>query len=395
MNTSSSSSFMSISNLRTLITIFENFFKDKYRQYSFPRSLNLKEVIYETMTKIDQNKEYNNLTKTELNKITLSIVKNVVKNKLEVVDRPTMNDGKKGEIELNKQFEALSESRREVMFSPPPTTKSEPTDTALSDSEFLASLKNMELMRDSIDQNGSADQNIADIFKNNLLSNPKDLFSSLIQKEDEPIPEMKEIVQERSDFYIKPEKKPDLLKKYICIDSRERSDFAIDPFHYTIQFEESIRNISSVTLTYVLFNPTINGIDDLYVNLQIDEFNQDKIVSTNAHLKNAFAQLPIQGDRGVYDNALNERITRDFVIPLSALNKLTISFVKFDGTYLETIGEHFIKLEVEYFNSIGGDLDLDPPNLNSFQNTLQEEIFMANDELENMNEEVMNQEEDE
>jgi hypothetical protein len=355
----------------------------------------LKEVIYETMTKIDQNKEYNNLTKTELNKITLSIVKNVVKNKLEVVDRPTMNDGKKGEIELNKQFEALNESRREVMFSPPPTTKSEPTDTALSDSEFLASLKNMELMRDSIDQNGSADQNIADIFKNNLLSNPKDLFSSLIQKEDEPIPEMKEIVQERSDFYIKPEKKPDLLKKYICIDSRERSDLAIDPFHYTIQFEESIRNISSVTLTYVLFNPTINGIDDLYVNLQIDEFNQDKIVSTNAHLKNAFAQLPIQGDRGVYDNALNERITRDFVIPLSALNKLTISFVKFDGTYLETIGEHFIKLEVEYFNSIGGDLDLDPPNLNSFQNTLQEEIFMANDELENMNEEVMNQEEDE
>uniref|UniRef100_A0A6C0CSX6 Uncharacterized protein n=1 Tax=viral metagenome TaxID=1070528 RepID=A0A6C0CSX6_9ZZZZ len=395
MNTTSSSSFMSISNLRTLITIFENFFKDKYRQYSFPRSLNLKEVIYETMTKIDQNKEYNNLTKTELNKITLSIVKNVVKNKLEVVDRPTMNDGKKGEIELNKQFEALSESRREVMFSPPPTTKSEPTDTALSDSEFLESLKNMELMRDSIDQNGSVDQNIADIFKNNLLSNPKDLFSSLIQKEAEPIPEMKEIVQERSDFYIKPEKKPDLLKKYICIDSRERSDFVIDPFHYTIQFEESIRNISSVTLTYVLFNPTINGIDDLYVNLQIDEFNQDKIVSTNAHLKNAFAQLPIQGDRGVYDNALNERITRDFVIPLSALNKLTISFVKFDGTYLETIGEHFIKLEVEYFNSIGGDLDLDPPNLNSFQNTLQEEIFMANDELENMNEEVMNQEEDE
>lgn len=395
MNTSSSSSFMSISNLKTLITIFENFFKDKYRQYSFPRSLNLKEVIYETMTKIDQNKEYDNLSKTELNKITLSIVKNVVKNKLEVVDRPMMNEGKRGELELNKQFEALSESRREVMFSPPSMSKSEPTDTALSDHEFLQSLKNMELMRDSIDQNAAVDQNIAEVFKQNLMSNPKDLFSSLIQKEDEPIPEMKEIVQERSDFYIKPEKKPELIKKYICIDSRERSDLAIDPFHYTIQFEESIRNISSVTLTYVLFNPTINGIDDLYVNLQIDEFNQDKIVSTNAHLKNAFAQLPIQGDRGIYDNALNERITRDFVIPLSALNKLTISFVKFDGTYLETIGEHFIKLEVEYFNSIGGDLDLDPPNLNSFQNTLQEEIFMANDELENMNEEVMNQEEDE
>ena len=395
MNTSSSSSFMTISNLKTLINIFENFVKDKYRQYSFPRSLNLKEVIYETMTKIDQNKEYDNLSKTELNKITLSIVKNVVKNKLEVVDRPMMNEGKRGELELNKQFEALSESRREVMFSPPSMRKSEPTDTALSDHEFVQSLKNMELMRDSIDQNAAVDQNIAEVFKQNLMSNPKDLFSSLIQKEDEPVPEMKEIVQERSDFYIKPEKKPELLKKYICIDSRERSDLTTDPFRYTIQFEDSIRNISSVTLTYVLFNPTITGIVDLYVNLQIDEFNQDRVISTNAHLKNAFAQLPIQGDRGIYDNALNERITREFMIPLSALNKLTISFVKFDGTYLETIGEHFIKLEVEYFNSIGGDLDLDPPHLNSFQNTLQEEIFMANDELENMNEEIMNLEDDE
>lgn len=129
MNTSSSSSFMSISNLKTLITIFENFFKDKYRQYSFPRSVNLKEVVYETMTKIDENKEYDNLSKTELNKITLSIVKNVVKNKLEVVDRPVMNEGKRGELDLNKQFEALSESRREVMFSPPSMSKSEPTDT--------------------------------------------------------------------------------------------------------------------------------------------------------------------------------------------------------------------------------------------------------------------------
>ena len=71
------------------------------------------------------------------------------------------------------------------------------------------------------------------------------------------------------------------------------------------------------------------------------------------------------------------------------MNKLTISFVKFDGAYLETINEHFIKLEVEYFNSIGGDLDLEPPNLKSFQNTLQEEIFMANDELEEVHEELI------
>ena len=112
-------------------------------------------------------------------------------------------------------------------------------------------------------------------------------------------------------------------------------------------------------------------------------------MSTNPHIKNAFAQLPIQGDRGIYDNALNERITREFNVPLSVLNKLTISFVKFDGAYLETINEHFIKLEVEYFNSIGGDLDLEPPNLNSFQNTLQEEIFMANDELEEVHEELI------
>ena len=387
MNTNSSSSFMSISNLKTLISIFESFFKDKYGQHTFPKSLNLKEVIYETMTKIEKNNQYDDLSKTELNKITLSIVKNVVKNKLESVDRPMMNEGKRGEMELNRQFEALSESRRVVVQTPSIRDTTEQIDTALTDTEFMESLKNMELIRES----QFVDENIAETFKKNILANPKDLFQSQVNKDasQEELPDITNIVQERSDFFIKPEKKPEIVKKYICVDSRERSDTSTQPYHYTISFEEAIRNITSVTLTYVLFNPDISTTQDLYVNLQIDEFDQDKVVSTNPHIKNAFAQLPIQGDRGIYDNALNERITREFNVPLSVLNKLTISFVKFDGAYLETINEHFIKLEVEYFNSIGGDLDLEPPNLNSFQNTLQEEIFMANDELEEVHEELI------
>ena len=383
MNSYASSAFISVSNLKSLIVIFEKFFKEKYGQYSFPRSLDIKTVIYETMIKINQNKTYKDLSKTELNKITLSIVKNVVKNRLETVDRPMINDGKVSEVELNERLDQMNDLRQDTSRSTPLMKNVDETDTALSNTEFMESLKKMELIRESL-----IDPAIAETFKNNLLSNPKDLFESSTQEHELTMPEFKEVVQERSDFFIQPEKKPDIVTKYICVDSRERAGEFLQPFHYTVVFEEAIRNISSVTLTYVLFNPDISGVDDLYVNLQIDELNQDKVISTNSHIKKAFAQLPIQGDRGVYDNALNERVTREFNIPLSVLNKFTISFVKYDGTYLETVNEHFIKLEVKHFNSIGGDLDTDTPNLNAFQNTLQEEIFMANDESEQVQEEL-------
>ena len=118
-----------------------------------------------------------------------------------------------------------------------------------------------------------------------------------------------------------------------------------------------------------------------------DEFNQDQFVSTNTQLKNSFAQLPLQGNTGVYANSLNENILREFVVPLSVLNRLTISFKKFNGELFTEIQEHFIKIEIEHYNSIGGDLDVET-NLNVFQNSLQDEVFLANDETENVHEEL-------
>lgn len=399
MNTYNSASFLSVSNLKTLISIFENFLKDRYDTNASVTSLSLKEIIYETMNKIDQNKEYAKLSKTELNKITLSIVKNVVKSKFEnrviepsrntsqfhVVDRPAMNV-QKNERELNKEFDMINKSREDIFHKPTPAQHSEKLDSAFSEQEFLQTLQDMEKMRDTQFGEVNMDSSLGSIFKNNQLSNPKELFEGTLENEH-PLPQMNEILQDRTNFYIKPDKKPEKLKKYICIDSRERVDESTNPSSYVVTFDEPIKNICSATLTYVLFNPTVSTLDDLYVNLQIDEFNQDQFVSTNTQLKNSFAQLPLQGNTGVYANSLNENILREFVVPLSVLNRLTISFKKFNGELFTEIQEHFIKIEIEHYNSIGGDLDVET-NLNVFQNSLQDEVFLANDETENVHEEL-------
>ena len=397
MNTCNSSSFLSISNLKSLMTIFENFLKDRYDQNASIASVSLKEIIYETMKKIEQNKDYSNLSKTELNKITLSIVKNVVKSKFDdlrmsepssrkstqyhVVDRPSMAL-QKNEKELNKEFQLMSKSREDLFQKPIPTQQSEKLDTAFSEQEFLDTLQEMEKRRDTQFGDVNMDSSLSSIFKKNQMANPKDLFEGSLESSD-PLPEMNTILQDRTNFYIKPYKKPDKIKKYICIDSRERVDGA--PSSYVVTFDEPIKNICSASLTHVMFSPDSNVGNELYVNLQIDEFNQDQFVSTNAQLKNSFAQLPLQGNTYLYANSLNENVLREFVIPLSVLSRLTVSFTKFGGEMFEGIGEHFIKIEIEHYNSIGGDLDPET-NLNVFQNSLQEEVFLANDETENVHE---------
>ena len=223
MNTYNSTSFLSVSNLKTLISIFENFLKDRYDTNASVTSLSLKEIIYETMNKIDQNKEYAKLSKTELNKITLSIVKNVVKSKFEdrviepsrntsqfhVVDRPAMNV-QKNERELNKEFDMINKSREDIFHKPTPAQHSEKLDSVFSEQEFLQTLQEMEKMRDTQFGEVNMDSSLGSIFKNNQLSNPKELFEGTLENEH-PLPKMNEILQDRTNFYIKPDKRPDKL----------------------------------------------------------------------------------------------------------------------------------------------------------------------------------------
>jgi hypothetical protein len=392
---------MSITNLKTLIEIFDNFLKDRYAYTNKSSELNLKEIIYETMNTIDENKNYKSLSKPELNKITLSIVKNIVRNKLElgskstkIIDRPAINQMKMSEDDMNKQLKIINKTRH--IHSEEQNIKlTEPNDSAFSETEFMSTLQKLEDTRNGqIDtfkdttQNGSRnDIELSKTFQHNIMADQKEIFinHSTDSIKNYPIQDMDltKTINDRKDFVVLPNKKPEVLKKNLIIDSRER-DMIIYPNanDYVIHMEDILRNVCSAELVYALYHK--NGTE-FYVNLQIDEFTPN-MISTNSECMKAFVQLPLVD----YINEFTSHRTsalNEFIQPLGKLGKLTIKFKQYNGEYHD-IGEHFLKFEIKHFNSIGDVNINEDTNLNFFQNTLQDEIFLARDETPIMNEEL-------
>lgn len=77
--------FLSIPNLQSLLTIFHKFLKERYHydvSNSPTKENSVKKIMFETMQKISNDTNFNHLDVVAMNKVTLSIVKNVMKSKL-------------------------------------------------------------------------------------------------------------------------------------------------------------------------------------------------------------------------------------------------------------------------------------------------------------------------
>jgi hypothetical protein len=76
--------FLSIDNFRNVNDIFTKFLQEKYALEVNDGNIDIRKIIFETMRKVSNNDALADYDLLELNKVTLSIVKNVVKNKLSI-----------------------------------------------------------------------------------------------------------------------------------------------------------------------------------------------------------------------------------------------------------------------------------------------------------------------
>lgn len=390
-------SFMSVTNLKTLVDIFERFLKERYSFNHRTSNLNLKEIIYETMTKMNSNNEYSSLTKTELNKITLSIVKNVIKSKVNLdpyndnnhtnkkrsdIDRPDFND-KSVQQDLNLKMEILSKSRELPNSKKDQLNITDKLDKAYSEVEFMDTLQQLQETRSDIRETQekvsiTRDTEMRKVFQKNFEADHKDLYQTETRLGINS--DINQVIQERNEFTILPDKKPEMIKRYIVIDSRDRDTILYSsPSDYVLMLDDTIRNVCSVELVHAMYNSTPVQSTDFYVNLQIEEFVMDTI-STNSEMKKTFTQLPC-GPLFEY-NSHTSCSLKEFIQPIRKLGKLSFKFKNHNGT-LHTIGEHLLKFEIHHYNTTG-DMNISKDNIH--QNDLQDEIFLARDITDNVNE---------
>ena len=391
--------FMSIENLQNLMSIFEKFMIERYSiNIENHSDVKLKQIIYETMIRVTDNSANHNIPILDLNKITLSIVKNVIKQKLSLdksklkntslnrdrevhkdkivqlyeSDRPqsSKNSGGLFSNDVNKQFTEISELRTteiESRVSQTPLPSDVCTDQALCTADFVKRLHSLEHSRDMKQtsyENDTLDKTwLSDIYKQNSETHPKEFYNNtteqFTQLEDTSSVKksnnvaMKDIENSNKSLRGGVELRvPKTNKTYLIVDSRDRDIIKFpNPSEYIIELDILLRNILKIKFMYAQYSkPETVGVDDTYVNLHIEEFDT-KNISIKKNSKSAFLQLPLS------DSILNRISGKDFIAkkyfqsPLNKLNKLQIKFTKYNEEVFENMTEHLLKFEITYIQS--------------------------------------------
>lgn len=135
----------------------------------------------------------------------------------------------------------------------------------------------------------------------------------------------------------------------IGIDSQYRDlEKYASPSQYTISFESIFKNVVSFQLVFAVYEK--NGVEP-YVNLVIEEMSPNLISNSNP-ISGSFCQLPLISPLNTYNTSLYKCV-KTFEKPLAKLSKLSIKFVKSDGT-LYPMREHFLKFEISCLKFSGG-----------------------------------------
>jgi hypothetical protein len=128
----------------------------------------------------------------------------------------------------------------------------------------------------------------------------------------------------------------------IGIDSSYRDISKYPHAHtYVVTFDNIFKDVVAVQLVFAVYEKS--GLDT-YVNLQIDELSPN-IISNSTYLADSFCQLPLLSPLNTYNTSMY-RCIKTFEKPLSKLSKLSIKFLKPDGTAYQ-MRDHFLKFEIK------------------------------------------------
>lgn len=387
--------FMSVQNLQNLMTIFEKFMTDRYSiNIQDNPNIKIKQIIYETMNKVKQQSYKQNISLIDLNKITLSIVKNVIKQKLSldssnyknsslmrdrdvqknktnnVHNRPQpSNNSSMYSYDVNQQFDEISNIRAKentsfISNTALPTNDS--LDDALSTDEFVKKLNSLEQLRDmnstilpsdkSLEEDNSNNTWLSDVYKNNSEIHPKELYNSKINQQEHftqpndvketllrDITDNNSIIKRSADVTV-----PKTNTKYLILDSRDRDVSKYqNASEYIIELDNLVKNVLEIKFWYAQYKKN-TGTTEYYINLHIDEFDTDNM-SVNNNFKDAFIQLPLTSEvMSVSGSDL--MATKTFQSPLNKLNRLHIKFTTYNGD-LYNMEDHLLKFQVTFIQS--------------------------------------------
>ena len=282
--------FMSVENLKYLIDVISNFFKDKY-EIDFEKSkINLKNIFFEIMNKINNDSVNNDKTILEKNKLALRIVKEILKNELSVSvnrdsvvypDRKVIVNSLHSELpksisndDVENKLELLENERKNENKTDTPVfddINKSINDISINEDDFKYKIKELEMNRDkfssAIQENFVNDENkfienrnnnISDILNRDSSSvDPKKFFIqneviNSLQKNIYPSSyqdlSLQQLNQDDIDYYT--------YTKFILINSLNRN-WLVDKlrYKYKVRFSYSSNEIMKVKFYYN--NPTI------------------------------------------------------------------------------------------------------------------------------------------
>lgn len=285
---STDESFLTVSNIRNLLHIFDKFLRDRYSLEYDPNTFNIKEIMYETMMKVNSENQNSHLSLVQLNKMTLSIVKTITKKKLlldrrfnrsltrdrdvlqsnsmnTIFNRPVQSTTEQSKQSIMDDFDSLRKNRESEQAVPSvPKSMEGGFVDSISENDFLKKLEILKGARDTNTIPMPSSETIPD-----FLSDPKEFFASkqpmnfpaneenlaFVPNESVPLQ-----TSENIGAVIPPLKQPpvnELRTAYIVIDSRNRPNAdTTKPCEYIIEFDSPIKNIASIELTYALYDST-------------------------------------------------------------------------------------------------------------------------------------------
>lgn len=397
--------FMSIQNLQNLMAIFEKFMIDRYSIsiQDNPNKIKIKRIIFETMSKVKQQSANQNIPIIELNKITLSIVKNVVKNKLSLdssnsrgsslirdrdihknkntqlhnITRPQpSNTQSMFSYDVNEQFDELSSIRANENAPPFIPDSALPSNNKLDDvmstEDFVKELNSLEQSRDmgsitkitpTVEENNASKNTawLSDVYKNNAEVHPKELYSAkpdIMEHFSQETTNLRNIITKHEVVsnmirplppLHSPSLTPKTKTKYLIIDSRDRDlTKYTNPSEYIIDLDNIIKNIVNIEFWYAQYTkPTTS---EHYINMHIREFDVDNFTKNN-NFKDAFVQLPLTGGDVMTISGSDFASTKTFHTPLSKLSRLHIRFTQYNGDLFDDMTEHLLRFKVTYIQS--------------------------------------------
>jgi hypothetical protein len=122
---------------------------------------------------------------------------------------------------------------------------------------------------------------------------------------------------------------------YLHVSSADRDPVKFpSPSQYTIEFDREFKNIKKIELIQAHV-PSTNAVDtEPYLILKIDEIDRT-IYSKNALIDDSFAILQMTAPLNGYiqiKKDIHEKVVKEYITPLSTLNKFSMSIYKQDAT---------------------------------------------------------------